>query len=384
MTNQTAITLDELLDRNSEIHALKSVREMKPVAGFELPVYPPTYSGVPGYAIAKIDDNGGNVVVLDSVASSANRIERQFKEDERIKDLHPQVTVVFKGEGGDYEYNVLDVGHRIADASVRASSLSGRIQKAFEAAMGGNHAEIARLCPAALLFGVWDSRVTHHKKQRAMRSEIMARDVSPLDGPKQYFATVHKDTGLDYGSLGVVNDDPDATADGEAKPAANSGEAKGGKEKKASAFGLANASPKTEAAKHRGGVLVKGGITWGMTLSMAMVRSYRGADANETEALQRYLLGLGVVAMTLPPREGLRSGCDLVLNGREQMGVKTISVYGEEVPLNVTLDEAIQFTKDAAAELDIVREEQAELTHDHLKEWVRDKKEETKKPGAKE
>ena len=117
---------------------------------------------------------------------------------------------------------------------------------------------------------------------------------------------------------------------------------------------------------------------------MAMVRSYRGADANETEALQRYLLGLGVVAMTLPPREGLRSGCDLVLNGREQMGVKTISVYGEEVPLNVTLDEAIQFTKDAAAELDIVREEQAELTHDHLKEWVRDKKEETKKPGAKE
>ena len=135
-------------------------------------------------------------VVLDSVASQANRMELALLDAcERGEISIPFVRVDFTGQthddpaldlstlGGDGFIASLEAPHRLADALLRDSLLDGRPfrlsepGRRFTEASPANATALLDLCPASLLFGVWDSTGPKgglgSKFQRAIVSEIV-------------------------------------------------------------------------------------------------------------------------------------------------------------------------------------------------------------------
>src|SRR5262249_18218995 len=76
--------------------------------------------------------------------------------------------------------NLLDAGHRAADAVVRFSKRLGpQLWAAFELIKKKRDCSaLAKLAPTSLVFGVWDSRATGVKIQRIVRSVIRAYNVT--------------------------------------------------------------------------------------------------------------------------------------------------------------------------------------------------------------
>lgn len=179
--------------------AFRCVTEYQPMAGEGATVFPSTYEGgkyaTVGYRDEKTgyrsDDERGkklaDQVVLDSVQSQANRMELELLDavqSERIKSL-PLVTVDFDGHGLEKSLRVssLEAPHRIADAILR-DSLVGDVPfrqseegKALDHVDLRNATALFRLCPTALVFGVWDSTGPKGglgaKFQRAIVSELV-------------------------------------------------------------------------------------------------------------------------------------------------------------------------------------------------------------------
>lgn len=174
--------------------AIRAVRRLQPVGGPGDKVFPPSY-GVDDraphkYATEKRRIGGAEVetVVLDSVQSQANRLELALLEAWRRREIAiPVVTVDFKDIAGldDLgQVTSLDAPHRLADAILRDSvtkqgtpfrlSAEG---KAFAEARQSNAGALYRLCPTALVFGIWDSTGPRGglgaKFQRALVSEIV-------------------------------------------------------------------------------------------------------------------------------------------------------------------------------------------------------------------
>jgi len=108
-------------------------------------------------------------------------MEPRFRADP-YRPLVPQITVT----AGAHTVNLLDTGHRIADASIRFSNLSEEIRGAFKAWNAGDATPLARLAPTSIVFGVWDSRESHAKCPRIVRSVIRAYNVMPLTRSAQY------------------------------------------------------------------------------------------------------------------------------------------------------------------------------------------------------
>ncbi len=136
----------------------------------------------PGYQIDRFPD-GTNICEIDSIQSQSNRIEPQFKA---MKDgkLVPQITI----EVGSQTVNVLDAGHRAADAVVRMSSHAAEFHKAWVAAKSGDLYELARLAPTAIVFGAWDSRSSQAKLQRLFKAYIRATNVLERDPLRPIYA----------------------------------------------------------------------------------------------------------------------------------------------------------------------------------------------------
>src|SRR6516162_6117903 len=97
------------------------IREyLMPVEGKDGVLFPATFAagdGFPGGYNIDGDPNGTNVCLIDTVGSQANRIEPIFAED-KYKHLVPQIVVT----AGEKEVNLLEAGHRAADAIVRCSA----------------------------------------------------------------------------------------------------------------------------------------------------------------------------------------------------------------------------------------------------------------------
>jgi CRISPR-associated protein Csb1 len=139
-----------------------------------------------------VDGRSVPTVLLDSVASQANRIEEALLEAWRRKEIaFPVVTVDFRGESGledIEEITALQAPHRIADAIFRDSIAPDGTP--FRNTGAGrrftdsrpNHATgMYAHCPTALVFGVWDSTGPKGgqgaKFQRCLVSEIVGYDV---------------------------------------------------------------------------------------------------------------------------------------------------------------------------------------------------------------
>ena len=320
--------------------ALHIKQTLMPVEDGERPViFPPTYANI-GYNIDTLGD-GTKVVTIDSVGSQSNRIESIFKsmgKNDKKEEINPFAALVpqieieipikstTNNEGDDVyvvKRSLLDLAHRIADATVYASpTLGPEIRKIFKTLNTRNDSgPLCRLAPTSLLFGVWDSRgASGEKRPRIVRSIIRAWDVDVLHAAAQ-FNSIRKT--LDEYTLREL----EKTAKG--------------KKKKLSDVGLDDAPAifrrlKDTAAKEMpeyrngypnperrilGGVLVRGSIERDVTVNLVALRRLEGAEDKETKALRRYLLSLALVAATADFDLYLREGCHLRILGEDKWQV---------------------------------------------------------------
>lgn len=276
----------------------------------------------PGYNIDRFPD-GTNWCEIDSPQSQANRIEPMFKT--RYRQLVPQIEIRVGNNGT--QVNLLDAGHRAADAVVRMCSLADRFHTAFLDAKSGNHFTLATLAPTSLLFGVWDSRSTQVKIQRIVKAQIRASNINERTRSAQFTPAA------DYVAAGVVDED------------LNSGE---GDKNPLSEQGMLHAL----AIQTVGGVMLtaRSELTRTVAVNLAAVRDLRaGADAKRTQVLQRYVLGLALIAAASDPDLNLREGCNLRLRDAAD-SINLVPRRGNAAPFGLDATEIEQFAESAARE----------------------------------
>jgi len=169
--------------------AFRSRTRLQPAGGEGDKVFPPTYAGAV-YAKEDRQINGVKVpcVLLDSVQAQANRLEEALQRAVDAGTLNgvPVLNVDFTGIGLLDEVgrvSSLEAPHRIADAILRDSLYNGQpfrkseLGKSLDQASLQNATPLYKLCPTALIFGLWDSTGPKGglgaKFQRALVSEII-------------------------------------------------------------------------------------------------------------------------------------------------------------------------------------------------------------------
>lgn len=194
MSDLPMMTIDDLQRGVAgDAAAIRAAVRLQPAGGVGDKIFPPTYATGGGkikYAMEERRVDGQNVqtVLLDSVASQANRMEEALLEAWESGDLEfPVITVDFTEEEGINDLDrltSLQAPHRIADALLRDSITEDGllfrdtdVGKAFTASSPKNATAVFAYCPTALVFGVWDSTGPRGglgtKFQRALVSEIV-------------------------------------------------------------------------------------------------------------------------------------------------------------------------------------------------------------------
>lgn len=300
-------------------------------------VFPPSYANPsekkddpPVYNIDVFDpsNTSKNVCVLDSIPSQANRMEPLFALP-AYSSLVPQYSVKLLDDVAPV--SILNVGHRLADAVFRGTTLRDAIVTAFKEYGKGNAVPIARLGATSLVFGAWDSRGTGVKVPRLVSSIIRAFNVTQLKRSAQYSPPIkYEQEGLLPSGL-------------EGKPADH---------------GLADV-PSTHKI---GGVQINGDIRRDFSLNLSVLRTLKGASPEETKNLQRYVLSLSLIALTATPESTLRQGCQLLPKGKPTW--KQFFANGDEsdwVPESLTIDE---FAAAAAVGFSVVQPPNQPLVFD--------------------
>jgi CRISPR-associated protein Csb1 len=320
-------SFDKWLDDETGPAALVLVEQLQPVTQGESVIFPPTYapeqvssSRKSEYVIDALRD-GRNLCQIDSVGSQANRMEPIFKT-EPYRALVPQVTVEV---AENQKINLLDAGHRAADAIVRFSYLKVKLSGAFEAWLQGDASKLAEIAPTSLVFGVWDSRDTQAKAPRIVSSIIRAYDVELVTRSAQYVPAVEYTSEI-LGEAASLSDD------------------------QKSEHGLTH----VPAPRALGGVMVRGEIRREATLNLVALRTMGvpdgkgGLDAAKTVILRRYILGLALTALTKPMAYNLRQGCLLVgIEGRPAEW-KLVHFSGKRDAFDLPHGQALSFATLAA------------------------------------
>lgn len=314
--------------------ALHLKQRLVPVEGEGAVIFPPTYADI-GYNIDTLSD-GTKVATIDSVGSQANRMEPIFKH-EPYSGLVPQINIAY---GDGRHVSIFEVGHRLGDALIRSTEIGKSAQNAFRRFLDqGDVTDLARLAPTSLVFGVWDSRDTQAKLPRIVQSTIRAWDVDVLTCSAQYKPPI------DYAALEVFSEDDKAKQEGDPKsPLA----------KRGFVHVPAGAAP--------GGVVCRGRIERQITVNLIALRRLSATDAQITEALQRYLLGLSLVAVTTPLDGFLRQGCLLVPDANEAAKWNVVHRNGGREAVELSETAAAQYARETARDFQI--EEGKNLTFD--------------------
>ncbi len=308
------------------------VEPLEPASGEGTVFFPPTYADPGGdkkkpyYAIDEI--SGGRICVIDSVASQANRMEPIFKNPE-LAELIPRFTV----QAGERLLDILDLGHRAADAIVRFSDQGEKLREAFlEYRDQGSAEPLAKIAPTSLIFGAWDSRGdgqdvrgTQAKIPRLVESTIRAYGVERtsnshggLSRPAVYVTALTKE---DLEKLGLEG---------------------------TSEEGLANA-----LAQGPGGIIAKD-IKREALLNLIALRALGVPnDSERTFKLQRYVLGLALVSFVVASELYLRQGCLLVSSSSKPANKYVIWRNGKRELFTLTEKEAIAFAKAAAKDFGV-------------------------------
>ena len=333
--------------------ALRSRQELQPADGPGGKVFPPTYAvnAEHKYAVEtrRVGDREVQTVLLDSVASQANRAELALLEGWEAGELKfPVPYVDFSTENGEFNdvgrLTVLEAPHRLADAIFRDSLLDGtlfrlsEVGRAITDAQPRNATALFRYAPTALLFGQWDSTGPKgglgSKFQRAYVSEIVGHDVQigckvgsrldPLQIEREAAVVYeHRDSEqhwtLDKAEAAVEKSKPKvAGADG-----------------KPSEINHGNIAPSIDAVS--GGVTISTAVQT-TVISLAALRRLRfaGHSREAGAAARTAVAALGVAALVLQHEmdHDLRSRCLLIpqhpprieLVGRDGAAPKSVEV----------------------------------------------------------
>lgn len=353
------------------------IREhLMPVEGLDGVVFPATFAPEQGNDPNRFrggynidgpfngQPDGENMCLIDSVGSQANRVEPEFAKA-KYRALVPQITIK---AGEEKEVSILDAGHRAGDALLRCTELARELKAAFERLGKGDAQPLAKIAPTSLVFGVWDSRDTQAKLPRILGSTIRAFNVRKLTRGAVYIPP------LDYAALEVFSEEDKAKAEGDKKsPLAQRG------------------FVHNPASGSHGGVIATGGIRRDATLNLAALRLLKAGKVEATTlVLQRYILGLSLVAFTHPSAfvGYLRQGCTLVRDPDKKPEFVEVHPDGKRAPAGVTHDAAVTFAE-AAAKAFVVGESKTvefdkKRAQDDVAEAKGDKKaEKGKKAGSK-
>lgn len=164
---------DRLSRAVQEDAALRRVRRMQPAGGTGDKLFPPTYPGArntdPARHVFERRRVGGSdvlCVLIDSVQSQANRLEEALREAKESGELaFPAIAVDFsKSDVSDIgRITTLDAPHRVFDAIIRDSELSGKPfgdtneGRRLVAANSHRARALYEISPTALVFGAWNS-----------------------------------------------------------------------------------------------------------------------------------------------------------------------------------------------------------------------------------
>ena len=309
--------------------ALYLRQSLLPVEGEGGVIFPPTYAYPDNQRVRyNIDElaDGTKVATIDSVGAQANRMEPVFlraRADQpanRRADLVPQLDIAY---GNEMSVSLLETGHRLGDALLRSTELREEIQAAFEEFQDrGNAAQLAKLGPTSLVFGVWDSRGTQAKLPRVVQSTIRAEDVSDLRRSAQYNPPV------DYAALEVFSEEDRKKSEGNPKS-------------DLAQRGFVH----VPAVDSHGGVVANGPIHRNVTVNLVALRRLDGTNG---QALRRYILGLALVAATAPMDGFLRSGCLLTLAPDDLGGWESVARDGRRSPVGLDEDVAYRYAREAA------------------------------------
>jgi CRISPR-associated protein Csb1 len=312
--------------------AIRARIRLMPIGGEGAKVAPPTYAGAKGeggqYAFETRrtpDGKESKSVLLDSIASQANRIEDVLLTAYRSGLPIPVMEMVIPGREN---VTSLTAPHRIHDAIFRDSLLDGKPFRESEpgkrivAARAWNATAIFEYCPTALLLGTWDSQsgggVTSAKFPRALVSEIIALDavrgvrtasrIDPL-GIKAMAASVYKSANRPQ----MWTLDPNEAEKDKGKPKLF------GKKGKPSEINHGNIAPSITGENGAGGVTFSEAVQT-TVLSLTQLRKLHfpaegGEPSHGRDVAGRAVLAaLGLYAIVLQWDDGyqLRSGCQLL------------------------------------------------------------------------
>ena len=162
--------------------ALRLDLDLLPSGGGMEKVFPPTYSvnNRAAYAMEPrwIDGQALETILLDSVASQANRMEQALlaaADTGRLGLPHLEVWIPGHGRLTD-----LDVPHRLYDAVFLDSELDGvpfaqsNLGQALSHATPGDATVVWKTAPAGLIYGAWNS---HAGQRIGLVSEIIGGPV---------------------------------------------------------------------------------------------------------------------------------------------------------------------------------------------------------------
>jgi CRISPR-associated protein Csb1 len=352
--------------------AIRGTATLEPVGGLGDKVFPPSHAidennKKPGAKYAfetrRIDGHDVKCVLLDSVQSQANRMEEAIEKlwtEEKI--AIPVVSVDFSSVAPEVgRVTSLSAPHRIADALFRDSLLDGQlfrlsdIGKSFTDASPKNATALFKVCPTALVFGLWDSTGPKGglgaKFQRALVSEIVGMNavygsktssrIDPLNIVKDA-AVIYKASN----SHEMWTSNPnEAKKDTNGQPIPFGSKKKAGKP---SAVLHGNIAPSIDD--------VAGGVTIDearhtVVLSLASLR--RLGFSGGAEEARTVLAALGLLAVFAAESCGydLRSRCQLVAKRNAALQLEAVSRDGSTTPIDLDLAGAISLYNDAVCDL---------------------------------
>jgi CRISPR-associated protein Csb1 len=371
---------DDFLKDQADIAAIVIRERLRPVQGPRGVFFPPTFAAIgqgkkSDYHIDRIgpraDDPEGatregvlaNRCTVDSVPSQANRLENRLL---RYSGRYIPKVSISGSRVGERSLDLLEVGHRVADAVLRYTADNGYepFREALCAFVAGDAAPLARLAPTSLVFGHWDSRPggTKSKARRILRSEIVAYNVARATKRSQYWSSIDPEVNEELGQI-LAEAKEAASRDPETK-------------NPASQLGMTD----VPAPESPGGVIAFGKIERTSMIALSGLRSLTAfraptsaqseasaakanaqtIDPDQTLALRRYLFALSLAAVADPGVWDLREGCVLVRNGPPPFGnlsdgeapltAMQVTFSGEEPPFAIPSQEEVEQYLEAAAE----------------------------------
>jgi CRISPR-associated protein Csb1 len=126
-------------------------------------------------------------------------------------------------------------------------------------------------------------------------------------------------------------------------------------------------------------VIAQGGIRREAVLNLVALRALTGPDAIMSRKLQRYVLGLALVALLARSEKFLRQGCLLVPRNGMPADANVVDRTGVRNPLAVTEESALAFALEAATDFGVGEPWAATFDKDAVKKASEKKKDDKAK-----